>query len=355
MVACSAPANDARQVAEQASKLPNSVTFADGHDPWGGATFVLGNERYLAAALHTANQLGVWHIDQKRQVTAVGEFGTTGFHPDDVAHLGGDRVVVSVEGENAYSIWSVGGDEMRELTRAGTPFGARNVKVGDFDKDGVQDLVFTPYSGDKVAIMWGTQGGYTEPQDVDAGLSAWHPVVYDWNADGIDDLLWTELDANKVRVAFGSMDRKVSAKDLYEIEGHTARQVAVGDVDGDGLADLAVAVEIGSSKVLLTRPDGEFEMLALAAESDNIGFVSAAILDKGVVAFADEGRVVLVQYQQGQLSERRYLTAGSMPSPMLTADADGDGELDLIVMNAGDNGITIHFGPVWENAQNERP
>ena len=323
--------------------------LAEYSDAWGGAVVDLGQEKIIAVARHKDNALALWRLGSDRNVVDLGENFPTGYHPDGVAALGNNRVVVAVEGTREYAIWSVA--QPVEISRASTPFPSRDVVVGDFNQDGHLDLVFSPYLGDQLAILWGDGQGYSAPQFIPAGNSPWHPVVYDWNNDGIDDLLWAELDTGSVRVAYGHPVKQINVSRLHQVKGTTARQLAVGDIDGDGRADLLVAVEVGESDLLLTR-EGGFERIAITPEDGHLGFVSAAILENGIVALADEGRVVLMHYQHTSTPERRYLPAGSLPAPLKVTDLDNDGALDLLVFNSAKGGVNLHFGPLWSVAKN---
>ena len=354
LTACSPESSPPKSLAEQEQPRIRSLTLAADSDAWGGDLITTGNRRIVAAALHRINELGVWEIDAERQAIPLGRNISTGYHPDGAAALGGDRVVVAVEGAREYAIWSLTGQQPREVARVRTPFASRDVVVGDFDQDGVEDMVFAPYIGDRLAVYWGTGAGFVaEPQFVNTGLSAWHPVVHDWNQDGIDDLLWAELETGMVRVALGAQDRGFAVNDLFTVKGVTARHLAVGDINGDGLPDLAIAVEVGDSKILLSKKTGEFDVISVPPGEGHLGFVSVAVLDAGVMAFADEQRVVLMHHQD-VTGERRYLPAGSLPTPMIVRDVDGDDIDDLLIFNSAGGGITVNFGPLWENAESDQ-
>jgi hypothetical protein len=113
----------------------------------------------------------------------------------------------------------------------------------------------------------------------------------------------------------------------------------VGDFNGDGVPDLAVANDgVLKLSVLLGNGDGSFQ----AARDTNVGafqqsvvvadFNGDGILDLAVTNYTAPGKVsVLLGNGDGTFQDLRSFDAGSYPSSLAVADFNGDGIPDLAV------------------------
>src|SRR5439155_1263538 len=120
------------------------------------------------------------------------------------------------------------------------------------------------------------------------GLDPSSVAVGDFNGDGVPDLAVANSRSDTVSVLLGGGDRTFQAPLTFAV-GRNPVFVVVGDFNGDGVPDLAVANE-GAVSVLLGNGDGTF---------------------------------------QAALS----LTAGGNPRSLAVGDFNGDGVLDLAVVN----------------------
>jgi len=149
-------------------------------------------------------------------------------------------------------------------------YGARSysqsVTVGDFNGDGNPDLVVTSYAiGDfkisAVSILMGSGDG-TFQSAVDYGPTDM-PVsaaVGDFNRDGKPDLAVANDNSRNVSVLLGRGDGTFQNAVTYGA-GVGPQSVAVSDFNGDGKPDLAVANEgSGDISLLLNNGDGGFQI-----------------------------------------------------------------------------------------------
>src|SRR5712692_2412997 len=96
-------------------------------------------------------------------------------------------------------------------------------------------------------------------RDFDAGINPVSVAVGDFNGDGVQDLAVANANSNNVSVLSGNGDGSFRGVQNFAA-GSGPRSVAVGDFNGDGVQDLAVANN-GSNNVsvLLGNGDGSFQ------------------------------------------------------------------------------------------------
>src|SRR5712692_641153 len=138
-----------------------------------------------------------------------------------------------------------------------------SVAVGDFNGDGVQDLVVSNRNSNNVSVLLGNgDGSFQEAQTFEAGSDAASVAVGDFNGDGALDLAVGSFQAPRSFAA-----------------GSSPASVAVGDFNGDKVLDLVVANDLGSTtvSVLLGNGDGSFQ--APQSFGDEDGATSVAVGD----------------------------------------------------------------------------
>src|SRR5262249_52110157 len=133
--------------------------------------------------------------------------------------------------------------------------------------------------------------------------------------------------------------------------------VAVGDFNGDGIPDLAVANygdlpnHFGSVSILLGNGDGTFQPASDYPAGQALSAVVVAdfngdgILDLAVAHFTRQGTVsMLLGDGAGSFQPPiRYVT-GNQANSVATADFNGDGIADLVVANEGERTVSVLLG-----------
>jgi hypothetical protein len=148
---------------------------------------------------------------------------------DDIAGRGTSELIAA--GPGILSTGSAGG----ATTSITITTGYRPVAVGDFNGDGIADILWTSAKRDLYIWLGGT-GGFTAKY-AGAYPAGWKVVgAGDFDADGMDDVAWTNPSTSQF--SYWLMNGEV--RKGYKIVKYTAGYfpATVGDYDGDGRADV---------------------------------------------------------------------------------------------------------------------
>jgi hypothetical protein len=294
---------------------------------------------------------------------AVGDFNGDGKLDLAVAnYTSGDVTILLGDGSGGFT------------EAAGSPVrvGANpvSVAVGDFNGDGKPDLAVANSISDNVTILLGDgTGGFSQPAGSPLGLGG-EPssvAVGDFNGDGKPDLAVANLNSNNVTILLGDGSGGfINALGSPVGAGNGPFSVAVGDFNGDGKLDLAVAnFNEGSSagNVTILLGDGSGGFTEAAGSPVGVGFEvpSVAVGDfngdgQPDLAVANEGQfdnncgcfvygnvTILLGDGSGSFSQPAGspVSAGSGPDSVAVGDFNGDGKPDLAVANYSSGNVTI--------------
>lgn len=327
---------------EEAGKL--RTPFADSR-PWDALILKDKGRAFLVASLHDKNALGLWDLAQQAEL---GRYAEAGYHPDGLARWDEGRLVLAAEGERQVQLWRLENGTLVQEKVLPAPFRVRDVLAADLDGDGQQDLILTPYAGAQVVIWWGEGEFAFASQTLEAAPTPWHAALIDWNLDRLVDLVWSDWDRGSIRVQVNLGGRRFETVLLQPPGPGSPRQVAAGDVDGDGREEVVAALETGRAARVFYHRGETIETEDLPAP--DWGYSSVLVLKDGTVVLGEEGRVILAR--RGNLGwNLRQLPAGSLPARLRLVELDGDGVEDLMVANSAGPGVTLIRGPLWERAQ----
>jgi hypothetical protein len=204
-----------------------------------------------------------------------------------------------------------------------------------------------------VSVLLGNGDGTFQPAvNYPVGSGARSVTVGDFNGDGKLDLAVANLSDNNVTTLLGNGDGTFAAAGNYAV-GTGAVSVAAGDFNGDGKLDLAVANFYSANvSVLLGNGNGTFQPLAFRTLPPGLHPSSIALgdfnadgrLDLAVGKSLGTNVSVLLGNGDGTFQDAVDYPTGNVPYWVTVGDFNGDGKLDLAVANEGSNNVSVLLG-----------
>ncbi|HEV2176293.1 MAG TPA: choice-of-anchor D domain-containing protein [Terriglobia bacterium] len=287
---------------------------------------------------------------------------TTGSAPRDVVvgDFNGDGIqdiaVVNNNGGLAGSVSVFLGNGNGTFTLKSTPstgLGPVAAVVGDFNGDGKLDLAVANQGSSSLTILLGKgDGTFTTPSTQPAVVSPACLAVGDFNGDGKLDILVANNVDPSITQLVGNGDGTFSGGFEAAGVGNGPVALAVGDFNNDGKLDFAVLNNVDKTvTVNLGNGDGTF---TAAPASSSTGTVPVSIvtadfngdgnLDLAFVNEIDKTVDVLLGNADGTFTLKSTLSTGTAPVGLAVGDVNGDGRPDLAVVNLGDSTFSVFLG-----------
>jgi autotransporter-associated beta strand protein len=228
----------------------------------------------------------------------------------------------------------------------------RAIEGGDFNGDGVFDLVTVNSTGNVTLSLGDGAGGFTLAGPFPSGGSSpWGVTVGDFNGDGNSDLAVANTSSDSVGVLLGNGAGGFSATAVYATGGSSPWDVTVGDFNGDGNTDLAVANGANAGILLGNGAGGFGAAVTYATGGSSPRSVTARDFngdgnDDLAIANSSSNNVGILfsDGMGGFTAAVTYPSGGSSPRTVIAGDFDGDGHTDIAVTNRSSRNVAILAG-----------
>ncbi len=244
------------------------------------------------------------------------------------------------------------------------PVRPSSVAVGDINGDGRADIVVGHENGTSVSVLLRNTAntGFDSNVNVETGATGTGEVALgDLNGDGRADIAVTHYvssSSNTVSVLLRNVMNTGFDAPIALIAGAGARLVDIGDFNGDGRQDIAVANNAGSSVSVLQR------------NAANTGFdtavnstVGASPVPLAVGDFNRDGRQDIASGNLGPpnvsvllrnpgntgFNAAVNLIAGDRPTGLAVGDFNADGRQDIAAANDFSNDVSVFTGNCQPN------
>lgn len=174
--------------------------------------------------------------------------------------------------------------------------------------------------------------------------------------NGIDDLIVTNFTDNTVSVLLGNGDGTFQAQVPYDV-GAAPEWIATGDFNKDGKVDLAVANQNANTlSILLGNGDGTFQpQTTIPTGNQPMSVIAANMHDANgngnldlVVANHGDSTISIFQGNGDGTFQTPAtvitLPKGYAPSSLAESDFNSDGHIDLAATEQGNNSVSIFLG-----------
>ena len=249
------------------------------------------------------------------------------------------------------------------VSDAGAP-PVQAITAADLNKDHKVDLVYGS-SGQLSIALGAGNGTFSAPTNAGSPENPVAIAVADLNGDGVADIAVADggtigSSAGGVQIYLGKGDGSFSNPATVTV-GQNPTTIAVGDVNGDGKADLIVptgtaTVGVWQMAVLLGNGNGTFQAPRFFAT--DFGPASIAIADYNndgkpdiVVAHCcgDTDMTVMAGNGDGTFQPEQHFNGGPSPNTVGIADINGDKIPDLVVGGARAVAALVNVTPTFRN------
>jgi hypothetical protein len=264
------------------------------------------------------------------------------------------------------------GDEQPIFT---TP-GVTSVALGEFDGDGLVDLVGTGWSSDVILIWPGNaETVFGEPRAIHTTGGPRDVKAHDFDGDSVLDLAVLHYSSAQVSLWKGNGRGGFEQKSRLASRGPLPTRLVVNDLNMDGRLDLAATHCYTSDSIVVFYGEGTWDFsvsqeISLGVNPGTIeqeirDFVVAPLNaderpDIAVACFGSGKTVVLLNASSDtsvpqRYNQESYSFEGGRPRALYAADVNDDSSTDLAIALWGTNSVAFLLGKAIEAPAKKTP
>lgn len=288
---------------------------------------------------------------------AVGDFNRDG--KPDLAVSERNAGAVALLMNNTLPTPEPGGDSFAAPSSQTSMNGnmADSIAVGDFNHDGYVDTAISYLEDNVVRVL--LHGNTATVASYPVGNQPYDVVSGDLNGDGYADLVVVNTSLNSpngtVSVLMNNADGSGTFKPAVNYTvGRLPYQVAIGDLNGDGIPDLAITnYGPGTISILYGSTNGTFTsgptLTVGSGETNPYGiaigdFSNNGTNDIAVTCYSTSQLYVFPNIGNSTFGAPYTYATDSNPAGLVVGDFNRDGKLDIVTGNTTANDISFFAG-----------
>ena len=292
--------------------------------------------------------------DSTPRAFVIGDFNND--HQADLAVAGHDRYLTILLGDGHGGLTPVPHPPIKVDRYVGI-FDAATIATSDLNNDGNLDLVTNDVWESRDVVLHGDgHGGFAAPEPLSGtDFYAGHVRIADVNVDRRPDIIATHSRAT-ITVLLGQGEGRFIEPEGSPFPCNTpAVDIAVGDIGADGTPDIVLlnspSVSSDSNGVTILQGNGHgiFRMMPGSpfpidhlstrvaigdVNGDNVGDIAVSSMQSNSIT-------LFLMSAHGGIASRSIIGTGRWPHGIAVRDLDNDGKAEIVVTNAGDNRIEI--------------